>query len=122
MMSILNNLLNTAFSIIPHQVVQFFGYAGDTNIDGLLIPSYQEPIEVLASVQALSANSRVYLGFDTSKETLRFFLKIDVSIVNGISKKGSSKIAFNGKEYILESTTNWTAIDGWSECVGVYNG
>ena len=119
---IMNNLLNTAFQIIPKQKILFYSYLGNTVTDGLLEPTYNPQIEIEGSVQAVSMSSKVYNGFNTSKEVLQFYLRLDASIVSGVSSKGSSKVVFKAKEYILEEMTSWYLIDGWVHVYGVLNG
>jgi len=91
-------------------------------VGGFLVPTYKDKVEVLGSVQAISAKEKKYLGMSSTKETLEFWFRLDSTIANGINHTGSSKLVFKGKEYILIEGTNWHALDGWCKVVGVQHG
>ena len=108
-----NNLLNSAFTIIPTQVVQVKRFIDNVVDDaGYLIPDYEEDlIDIKASIQSVPADEMKALGLDFTKRTMKLFTSFDVKSLNTL--KQSDIIIYEGIEYDVSTPEDWRRQDGW---------
>lgn len=113
-----SNLLKRALRVIKPSSVNYFRFNGRALNDvGQYIATYDPPIVVKASVQAVNRDTYNDLGLDFQKRYVKFLMSVDViDLARDVS---GDKIEFMGKTFQLESSTPWHAIDGWVRVIGV---
>lgn len=106
------NLLNMAGTVIRLQTVQYYKYLTRTKLpDGILVPTYAEPVPVKGSFQAIARDKYEYLGLDFAKSYFNLYTS---SCVLDLQRDVSSdQFTFANKRYQVETNTPWDAIDGW---------
>jgi len=107
-----SNLLSMALGIIGTTAIQLYRFADrNTNSIGNIVSLYDDPIDCRASVQAVPRILMHQLGLDMQKSYITVYAIDDVSDIE--RDTSGDVIAFNGKYWQSESSTDWHAIDGW---------
>lgn len=106
------SLLDRALRIIKKQPIAYYRAASiSTNDIGLDVSTYQSPVTIYGSVQAVPRSLYQYLGLDLQKNYINVHVSAD--IVDVKRDVSGDQISFNGKRYQCESKTDWFAVDGW---------
>lgn len=112
-----SNILEEAFGAIDTEVCQWIKYTDRTlNAVGQWVTVYAEPVDVDASVQAVSRNTYMQLGLDLQKDYTNIFVPCDTTDLDR-DVTGDRMILPDGKIYQIESTSDWYGMDGWTECL-----
>lgn len=113
------NLLGLALGAIGHQPVVYSQYLSST-IDnkGRNIPQFAAPVGVpVGSVQAVPRGRYEQLGLSLSKEYVNWFVP---RYVLGVCRDADGdRFNWRGEVWQVESTTDWSAQDGWCQCLSV---
>lgn len=81
------------------------------------VTTYEEPITLLASVQAVLRNQYVELGLELQKNYVKIW--VDKDIVDLDRDASGDYFVFGGKTYKMEDETTWFDQDGWTSCLAV---
>ncbi len=114
-----DNILEEAFQAIDTEVCKWVKYTSRTlNAVGQWVTIYADPVDVDASVQAVSRNTYMLLGLDLQKDYTNIFVPADTTDLDR-DVTGDRMILSDGKIYQIESTSDWYGMDGWTECLCV---
>lgn len=106
------NLFNLATSVIPPETIQYIHFLGDeVNEIGLSVPTYSEPIDIKASVQAVGDQTYKNLGLDWQKEYYTVYSNQRMYGLN--EQKQPDKLIFHGATWTVQKNTHWDEYDGW---------
>jgi len=105
------NLLNIALAHLPRTKVLWHRFTGRTLDLGTYINAYDEPVEVVGSLQAVDNERVKEWGLDETREYAVFYASRPMDHV----QEGTSpdKIEANGIEYAVVSNADWYAQNGW---------
>lgn len=106
------NLLALAFSAITPTSIPFYKFASRTaNTVGVFVSTYEDPVALLASVQAVPRNVYQDLGLDFQKDYVMVYAIRDIKDIG----RGTSgdRIAWNNSLWQLVSESDWYAMDTW---------
>lgn len=116
------NLLGAALSIIGRQQFKYIKFIGrTTNEIGLDVASYNTPVCMSGSVQAIARNLYAQYGLDLQKNYKMLYVSENVmDIERDVS---GDQFIYAGQKYQCESTTDWFPMNGWMGilCVEVPN-
>lgn len=112
------NLYRVATKVIGRQPIQYYMYKGRT-LDKMrnYVTTYEKPITLLASVQAVLRNQYVELGLELQKNYVKIW--VDKDIVDLDRDASGDYFVFGGKTYKMEDETTWFDQDGWTSCLAV---
>ncbi len=114
-----SDLLADALMSIDSVTVEYFTFADRTlNAVGQYVLSYNTPIDVEASVQALPKKSYTQLGLDLKRQYVTAYLSYDVADLDR-DVSGDRFVMPDGRRYQVESKTDWFMMDGWVACICV---
>lgn len=109
-----SNLLNAALRTIAQQSVSYERYLTRvTNEVGQLVSTYDTPVTLKGSFQAVSRDLYEEYGLDLSKYYARFFVSKNALPVERNSS--GDQVTYDNKLFKVESETDWYAVDGWVE-------
>lgn len=115
-----SNILKKALRVLGQQKVAYFQNTGRTlGADGKFTPIFAKPITVAGSLQSVPRAAYQAQGLDFNKRYKNFFTPQHITDV-GRGTAGD-RILYDGRLYQVESSTDWTAQDGWNEllCVDI---
>lgn len=116
-----DNLLAMALSIMGTQDVQYYAFASrSVNTIGYEVNTYDEPVTITGSLQALPLNEYEKFGFDMAREYVTFFANLQMK--ESGRDRSSDYFTANGFRYSIVLVTDWSAIDGWSEVKAIKDG
>lgn len=106
------NLLGMAARLIKQQRVLWRHNRG-VEIDpaGLDLSSFDPPVEILGSVQAVPRSLVIREGLDLEQSYLMVYTTRPLQDVK--RDKTPDLLIFGGRTYTVESNTNWKLQDGW---------
>ena len=109
-----SDLLETALGVIATQAVQYQRYIERvTNEIGQLVSTYATPVILEGSFQAVPRDLYAEYGLDLNKYYARFFVSTEsLPVERNVS---GDQITYSNKLFKVESTTDWYAMDGWTE-------
>lgn len=114
-----NNLLNQALKVIPNQTFTYYKFKKvEVNDIGIKTNSYEQPVTMQGSVQAVSQDMYEKLGLDWSKKYISVHASIDIRNMDN-EQPVPDKIEWNGKVYLVTKQTNWYTQDGWNKVIAV---
>lgn len=112
------NNLNRAMRLIRKQAVTYYKFAGRTSNDvGLDVASYEIPIKLYGSVQAVPQNYYASMGLDFQKNYVNFYCSKQLLDIQ--RDVAGDLFSFNGRMYQIESLTDWFGMDGWVSALAV---
>lgn len=112
------NLLNIAMTVIAKQTVNYYKNTGVT-IDriGVDVPTFNSPVPMQGSVQAVQRDKYVQYGLDLQKNYVIFYTS---GCVTDLQRMVSGdEFEYGGKRFKCESEVDWSAIDGWTGVLSV---
>jgi hypothetical protein len=108
-----SNILNMALRVIAPQSLQYYAYKSRSENDiGYLQTTYEEPVTVLGSFQAVPRSVYSFMGLDFSKQYFMFYASENIQTLN--RGRSGDKLTFNGQTFEVMSDTSWHSIDGWN--------
>lgn len=112
------NLLGLALTMIGSQPVQYLRCTGPAvpNAAGFMAAPYAAPVLVdIGSVQAVPRARYAQLGLDLAKDYVNWFVP---RAVFGVDRDESGdRFEWRGAVWQVESTTDWSAQDGWVQAL-----
>lgn len=106
------NLLNIALGVIAPQTLQWFKFAGNvTNDLGQDIPSYEAPVTIIGSFQAVDIKTVQELGLDTGKQYRNFYTSNKLEMVE--RQTSPDYAVYQGRKYQVQGHADWYNQDGW---------
>lgn len=112
------NLLGLALTVIGSQPVEYYQCTGPAvpNAAGFMAAPYAPAVLVTTgSVQAVSRARYAQLGLDLAKDYANWFVP---RAVFGVDRDESGdRFAWRGALWQVESTTDWSAQDGWVQAL-----
>lgn len=119
-MNAFNNLLVTAMSVIPHEILMYEKWLGNTiNEIGLDIPQYAQPVEVEASIQYhIAEKTYTAYGLDLNKNYA--LINLPAEVVGRSEQQTPDRLTFHGKTWIVVKCNNWYMYDGWVKLIVVW--
>lgn len=113
-----SNLLSAALRLVHPQGVTLKPWVSRAENDaGNDVDRFGPTFAVSGSVQPMAKTTQQLLGLDMSKTYVNFFTRHPVKVLE--RDRSADRIVWNGSEYLCESSTDWTAQDGWSEVLCV---
>lgn len=112
------NLLALAFGAIAPTPIPFYKFQSRTaNSVGVFVATYENPVAILASVQAVPRNVYQELGLDFQKDYVMVYAIRDIKDIG----RGTSgdRIAWNNSLWQLVSESDWFAMDSWTGVLAV---
>lgn len=108
-----SNLLNMAFGVIAKTTVSYLKYLSRaTNVIGLDVSTYADPINLMGSWQPVPRNKYEAMGLDFNKNYAMFYVSKDIlDLQRNVS---GDQIQYAGKTWNCLSETDWFGIDGWT--------
>lgn len=107
-----SNLLNTALRLIQYQSVEYYRYLGRVQNDiGQYINTYDLPISVKGSFQAVPRNLYAQYELDLSKDYATFYTSDNILSLD--RDRTGDYILYASKRWKCESPNDWRAMDGW---------
>ena len=108
----LPNLFNMAIKVIPPETIQYKHFLGDVvNSIGIAVPTYDEAIDITASVQPVGDQSYKDLGLDFQKE---YFYVYSNHRMYGLNEQAQpDKLEFHGSEWVVQKNCHWDEYNGW---------
>lgn len=113
-----SNLYRSAVRLIKQTTVQYRRFNARTlNAARQWVSGYDEPFDLLCSLQAVRRSSYQSLGLDFQKNYVKIFAAENLIDV----KRDSSGDQFvhAGLLYQLDDQNTWYLIDGWASCLAV---
>lgn len=115
-----SNLLADAFELIETQPMQYLKYASRAlNEVGQYVSSFDAPVPVEGSIQAVPRSKYQMMGLDFQK----FYVQIYVELLVVDLQRGMSGDQFiddaTGIRYQIESETDWFYQDGWVSALAI---
>lgn len=117
-----SNLLDLALSVIETQDFQLRRFSGAAiNAIGVDQITFEDPVTVSGSVQAVPRSLYQHLGLDFKKNYIMIYTSVE--IVGTQRDRAGDKVDYNGQVYQAESENDWRPMDGWSGvlCVELTN-
>lgn len=107
-----SNLLEDAFEAIDTITIQYLRFAGRSlNPVGQYVASFEPPLPVEASCQAVQRNTYVELGLDFQKQYVQIYASIGVTDLDR-DVTGDRFILPDGRVYQCENQLDWFTFDG----------
>lgn len=112
------NLFNLATSVIPPETIQYKHFIGNTvNSIGLAVPTYDEPVLIKASVQAVGDDLYKALGLDFQKE---YYTVYSNQRMYGLNEQAQpDMLIFHGSTFMVHKNTHWDEYNGWGSVLVV---
>ena len=110
----LDNLLKKAMQIIPTEKITYKKFiSNSTNDLGQKVPTYQDFVNIKASVQSVSIDSMKKLELDFAKT---YKMVYSLTNLNTISKNSASDlIVYNSENYqVVKKDSDWMTYNGWN--------
>lgn len=116
----MNNLLNSALSIIPRVPFQVQKFQSETiNAIRVKVAAYSAPVDVFGIVEAVDNAAYQQLGLEFGKNYIQVWGEIGML---GLDKQEiADRILFNGKTFNVVKSTDWLFYNGWSSVIAVEN-
>ncbi len=109
----LKNVLNLARKNIPPIEAQYIAFSGrETNENGIKIPSYLPPIQIMVNKQPVSQYSVQSSGLDVTKTYIDLWIDMSPRVAN--RDRSNDHIAINGLLYKQTGKNNWFDENGWT--------
>jgi len=107
-----SNLLKQALTVIVPQIVTYYrALPRTTNAIGQYVTTYDTPVDVRGSFQAVPRNLYQAYGLDFQKSYYTFYTLND--IIDLQRDVSNDQIVFNSLRYQCESNNDWFAVDHW---------
>lgn len=115
-----SNLLKSALTVISSQTVDYYKFLSRAvNAAGLLVATYDTPIQLKGSLQPVARSMYEQLGLDFTKNYFIFYSSNNILTTD--RNVSGDKIVFQGGTYQCESTNNWYGVDGWTGTLCIYD-
>lgn len=112
------NLLRMARRLIKFQQVQYLKANGRVqNAARQWVPSFDPPVTLMASVQAVARNKYAAMGLDFNSEYVNIFAEKDM--VDLARDSSGDRFQFGGNTYQMSQNENWYLQDGWATCLAI---
>lgn len=112
------NLFLRATRLIGTNPIQYYKYKSRVlNAARQWVPSFEDPVTIYASVQAVSRDTYVRLGLDMQRNYVTIYAAANV--VDLERDSAGDQLVFDGVRYQIESQTTWFLRDGWAEAMAV---
>lgn len=109
-----SNLLNVALRTIAEQTVSYSVYlTRGANEIGQLVSTYDTPVALKGSFQAVPRDLYGQYGLDLSKYYARFFISKNALPVD--RNVSGDQVTYSNRVFKVESETDWYTMDGWAE-------
>lgn len=107
-----SNLLNQAMRLIASQAVEYYRATGRTVNDlGQFITSYEDPVTMYGSFQAVPKQLYQAYGLDWQRSYFTFYTSNPIKDV--ARDLSPDVITYGGDRYQCESNNDWYKVDGW---------
>lgn len=113
-----SNLLNLATTIIAKVPFSYYAFTGRSYDNaGDLAINYAAAVTKYGSVQPVARTLFEQMGLDFSRDYITIHTPNNIT---GIQKGTSGDyVRWNAQWWVVETQTNWYAVDGWKEIVCV---
>lgn len=112
-----SNLLRLASRLIKFQTVKYYPFASrQLNAARQWVPTFGEPFDLSASVQAVPRNSYADMGLNFNGQYVKIFASLD--IIDLKRDSSGDRFVWQGNWYQLEAGKGWFAQDGWASALG----
>lgn len=106
------NLLKAANRLISYPTVQYFKFVSRLENElGLWVTTFETPINIKGSFQAIPRSLYSQYDLDLDKNYATFYTSNDILDVE--RDVSGDQIMYTGKKYQCESNNDWFAMDGW---------
>lgn len=113
-----SDILSLALSVIDSATFDYYAYnSRTTNAIGLYVTTFDEPVSMTGSIQAVPRNEYERLGLDFAKNYIRAFAELNWQEAG--RDRAGDQIAWNDLRWQIVSITPWFNIDGWSEILAI---
>lgn len=113
-----SDILDLALSAINSTPFQYYSFkARATNAVAQYVSTYNAPLTLTGSVQAVPRNIYQVNGLDFQKNYLKLY--VSKNVIDVSRDTSGDMIVYNGFNYQVLSITPWHSIDGWVEIMAV---
>jgi hypothetical protein len=113
-----SNLLNRAARLIRLMPIDYYAAAArSANAVGQYVPTFQAPVVIQASVQAVPRDTYVKMGLDLQRNYWMIYTSINA--VDLERDSSGDRFVFNNRMCQIESNNSWFLSDGWVGCLAV---
>ena len=106
-----NLLLQALTVIVPQTIAYYKALPRTTNAVGQYVTTYDSPVNVRGSFQAVPRNMYQAYGLDFQKNYYTFYTLND--IIDLQRDVSNDQIVFNNQRFQCESNNDWFAVDHW---------
>jgi len=114
----MGNILAQAMTLIPSQSCSYYKFEARTLNDiGLWTSTYEDPIAIKASIQAVNRSVYEANGLDFNKKYVTIFSQTPFTDID--RDISSDKVTYGNETYQLLNRMDWQGYDGWNYIMGV---
>lgn len=112
------NILLQAFNLIPHETIILRRFKEMiVRADGLQVPTYEDDIDIEATVQAVSTEIYKQLNLDFQKSYI--YVHTPNELRGGNQVQVPDRLAWDNREFDVYQNTNWYSYDNWTSAMAV---
>ena len=109
----MNNLLNTALSVLPKTKAKWYQFDKlEVDDRGREKATYKEPVNIVGNFQAMDIKTIQEMGLDTNKEYKVFYTSNNIKQVQRDTSPDYLEILED--KYDILDNNNWFKINGWN--------
>ena len=113
-----SNLLLKVQQLIKPTTVMFYKFNKRVRGEaGMMVNKFDEPVEIIANVQAVPRNLYARMGLDYNKRYIKIWASEDLQDL--ARDRAPDEIEWNNKRYVLLNEEDWTAIDNWNAALAI---
>ena len=113
-----SNLLNKALTLIPGESFQYLKFKSEqANSMGVKVPTYEEPVTIIGSVQSPENSLYEQMGLNLEKNYKIFYGSIDIK--GNEAQSQPDKFIYQGKTFETIKNADWFIYDGWCGVLAV---
>ena len=83
-----------------------------TNYVGMLVPSYEDAVEISGSFQVVSSSLYAQRGLDINRHYRILYTSTEITEID--TNTSSDRILFNGDTYQALDKEDWYSFNGWN--------
>lgn len=110
------NIHSLASKVLKQDKIIFYKWSSRIKNDiGYWIDTYEEPIEIIVTLQALTRTQISQIGLDMTRRCYRIWTSEDV--MDLYRDRSNDHVEINGIRYKLSNEEDWTYKSGWNSAL-----